>query len=548
MLCKAALLAASVVSLSSLSGAAVIVPGATWVDTSGNVIQAHGGGILKVGSTWYWHGEDKAHNGGTFRAVSCYSSPDLTTWTRHNDALTPVAGGNISTNNLVERPKVIYNKANSEYVMWFHSDSSNYGAAQVGVATAKTPCGPFSYRGSFRPLGAESRDMGIYQDDDAAQTAYLLYASDNNQNFKISRLDANYYSVVTQVSVISSKRAQYFNLATLDKRATIPSESTFESPGIIKRNGACKVFHLPESHPNKRARSIIFLHLIRPAGTPIQTSLFLVPGLQNKTSHLALRARTFPRTYNLLLNQNTAIYMGDRWRPNLLGSSRYIWYPLVWGSNNLPTIVASDVWSVNLDNGVTTAAAGTTYEAEKGSLSGNARLLNNTGFSGGVAVGYIGNGGSVTITNVQGIGADQWISLYYANADSGWRNTTISVNGGTAVRVDQPNTGGGGVVLSVPVKLNLRSGTNTITIGAGQSNYAADLDKIIVSKLIYLVGFGRVVMTTPCQAPRWVEDHVLIIVDAKECQMEALSDTRPAEELLDRSSALAVTLLWTGHQ
>lgn len=225
MLCKAALLAASVVSLSSLSGAAVIVPGATWVDTSGNVIQAHGGGILKVGSTWYWHGEDKAHNGGTFRAVSCYSSPDLTTWTRHNDALTPVAGGNISTNNLVERPKVIYNKANSEYVMWFHSDSSNYGAAQVGVATAKTPCGPFSYRGSFRPLGAESRDMGIYQDDDAAQTAYLLYASDNNQNFKISRLDANYYSVVTQVSVIS--------------------KSTFESPGIIKRNG---VYHLFASH------------------------------------------------------------------------------------------------------------------------------------------------------------------------------------------------------------------------------------------------------------------------------------------------------------
>jgi hypothetical protein len=29
---------------------AVIVPGATWTDTSGNVIQAHGGGFLKVGS------------------------------------------------------------------------------------------------------------------------------------------------------------------------------------------------------------------------------------------------------------------------------------------------------------------------------------------------------------------------------------------------------------------------------------------------------------------------------------------------------------------
>ena len=75
-----------------------------------------------------------------------------------------------------------------------------------------------------------------------------------------------------------------------------------------------------------------------------------------------------------------------------------------------------------------------------------------------------------------------------------------SVNGGSTVLVDQPNTGGGAVVLSVPVKLNLRSGSNTIAFSTGQSSelpmfrlvasaliapgacsdYAADLDKIIV--------------------------------------------------------------------
>ena len=49
----------------------VIVSGATWTDTSGNVIQAHGAGMLKVGSTFYWFGEDKAHNSALFRAVSC---------------------------------------------------------------------------------------------------------------------------------------------------------------------------------------------------------------------------------------------------------------------------------------------------------------------------------------------------------------------------------------------------------------------------------------------------------------------------------------------
>lgn len=41
---------------------------------------------------------------------------------------------------------------------------TSYGAAQVGVATAQSPCGPYTYKSSFRPLGAESRDMGLYQD------------------------------------------------------------------------------------------------------------------------------------------------------------------------------------------------------------------------------------------------------------------------------------------------------------------------------------------------------------------------------------------------
>ena len=37
-----------VLGLHLLAHAAVIVPGATWTDTSGNVIQAHGGGMLKA--------------------------------------------------------------------------------------------------------------------------------------------------------------------------------------------------------------------------------------------------------------------------------------------------------------------------------------------------------------------------------------------------------------------------------------------------------------------------------------------------------------------
>lgn len=81
--------------------------------------------------------------------------------------------------------------------------------------------------------------------------------------------------------------------------------------------------------------------------------------------------------------------MGDRWRPSLLGSSRYIWYPLSWNTG-VPQIVPADVWSVNLSAGTYTAATGTSYEAESGTVSGSATIASDSSFSGGKAVGYLG--------------------------------------------------------------------------------------------------------------------------------------------------------------
>ncbi len=42
--------------------------------------------------------------------------------------------------------------------------------------------------------------------------------------------------------------------------------------------------------------------------------------------------------------------MGDRWRPSLLGSSRYIWLPLSWASGT-PQLVQADVWTLDLNAG-----------------------------------------------------------------------------------------------------------------------------------------------------------------------------------------------------
>ena len=35
-------------------------PGQPWPDADGNHIQAHGGGIIKLGKTYYWYGEQRS--------------------------------------------------------------------------------------------------------------------------------------------------------------------------------------------------------------------------------------------------------------------------------------------------------------------------------------------------------------------------------------------------------------------------------------------------------------------------------------------------------
>jgi hypothetical protein len=75
--------------------------------------------------------------------------------------------------------------------------------------------------------------------------------------------------------------------------------------------------------------------------------------------------------------------------------------------------------------GTYSVASGTTYEAENGTRGGSATLITSTGFSNGKGIGYLGKGGTLTLNNVQGVGRAQWVSVYYANGDSSYRNITV---------------------------------------------------------------------------------------------------------------------------
>jgi hypothetical protein len=312
-------------------------PGQTWQDTEGQPIQAHGGGILKVGDTWYWFGENKsAPTTTTARGiartdligVSCYSSADLYNWKNEGLALAAAhdqPGHELSPANVLERPKVIFNRKTGKFVMWFHLDSADYTWARAGVAVADTVTGPYRYLGSLRPCGQESRDVTVFQDDDGR--AYLIYTSENNETLHIVALDEAYTAPVGEPHRILVGMVR-------------------EAPAIFKQNGlyflitsACTGWN------NNRA-------MLATAESLLGKWLVLLGG-DVCVGDPSRANTTFDSqgTFSFVVPRgdgrpDQAVFMADRWYPKDLGSSRYVWLP-VTVDGRFATIAWRDEWRLD---------------------------------------------------------------------------------------------------------------------------------------------------------------------------------------------------------
>ena len=314
-----------------LAAPATIVPAGTWNDNRGTLIQAHGGGMIQVGSTYYWFGEDKtgeASGSAFFLNVPCYSSTDLVHWTFVNNVLTKQPGGDLGPNRIIERPKVIYNSTTKQYVMYMHVDSPSYSDARVGVATSSTVCGNYSYRGSFRPLGYQSRDMNLFKDDDG--TAYLL-SEDRVNGLRIDKLSSDYLSVVSAVAVLAD----------------------YEAPAMFKLNGR---YYLLGSHlTGWNTNDNQYTTATSLAGPWTAWSDFAAPGTNTYNSQT---------TFVLPISGSqgtTFMYMGDRWTPSSLGTSPYIWLPLQVNGANIAMMWHNN-WSIDTSTGLWQDAGSTNYE------------------------------------------------------------------------------------------------------------------------------------------------------------------------------------------
>ncbi|KAF7298680.1 Alpha-galactosidase [Mycena indigotica] len=151
------------------------------------------------------------------------------------------------------------------------------------------------------------------------------------------------------------------------------------------------------------------------------------------------------------------------------------------------TVAAHGVLVLKLSNAVkATAPTFTFYQASSGTLAGgaNTRAVNSSV----TVVGFVGQGGTLTITGVDGgsSGGTKLVSFDYINADftysntacSNCRNTMVSVNGGTAVQVQMPISGQSWDILLQGYLVSLsgfKAGkTNTVTL-SNPSAYAPDI-------------------------------------------------------------------------
>ncbi len=294
--------------------------GSQFATNTGAPVQAHGAGIIKVGSYYYLFGENRSNY--LFKAVSMYRSTDLKRWEFRRDVLTPASDPRLDPSN-IERPKIIYNAATGKYVLWAHKENGiNYNEARVIVATSSTIDGDYTLVGEFRPLDYSSRDMGMFVDADGS--AYLISATRSNYDLNIYKLNASFTGIDALVTTLVAYHR--------------------EAPALFRRGGT---YFLVTSgatgwNPNQAA-------------------------YQTATSLAGPWTRPVPfgdaRTYNsqstfVLPIQGTAgtsyLYMGDQWGPAFAmkpNDSSYVWLPLTFPSATSVAMTGSSQITVDVAAG-----------------------------------------------------------------------------------------------------------------------------------------------------------------------------------------------------
>lgn len=285
-------------------GPQTIQPGELWPDDRGQHVQAHGGGIIKHGDTYYWFGEDRTRGlSRDKRYVACYSSTDLAHWTFRHQVVALEPPENLGRGFILERPKVFYNALSNNFVMYAHIDDRQYKYASVAVLTCDKVDGDYQYVKSFRPLNHESRDIGQFIDDDG--TAYLIF-EDRPFGFRIAKLAPDYLSIEKEMCLIPQH---------------MEGGAVVHYQGLYYAIGSSLTGWNP--NPNKFATATNL------AGPWSEFKNIADPETKTYGSQSTMMLKVVGT------KTTTVIFMGDMWRPQTQWESRYLWMPLEIGEGKL---------------------------------------------------------------------------------------------------------------------------------------------------------------------------------------------------------------------
>ena len=307
--------------LCSCAGKGSFRPGEIWPDNNGVHINAHGGGILQQGDTYYWFGEHKTEGkaGNVAQVgVHCYSSKDLYNWKDEGIALSV----SDAVSDKVTGPYTLLYAARPNAGFWPKNvlEIHKQGVPEVskrGFGGGGLPAHPDTLNLLGRDFegGQMARDMNLFVDDDGK--AYHIYASEENSTLQISELTDDY-------TACSGNYARFF------------VGRFMEAPAMFKKDGK---YYLIMSGctgwaPNP-GRSAVAESIWGP-WKELANPFF---GTDSTTSFHSQSTYVLP----VPGKPDQFIYMGDRWTPDNAIDGRYIWLPLRFEGEQ-PVIEWRDEW------------------------------------------------------------------------------------------------------------------------------------------------------------------------------------------------------------
>jgi beta-xylosidase len=312
-------------------------PAQVWLDTNGTPINAHGGGVLFYEDKYYWYGEHKLEGKSEAQfadgGIHCYSSTDLINWQDEGLVLSVEytnPKSDIAYGCILERPKVVFNEKNKQFVAYFklYLAGVGYVTSNVGVAVADKPTGPFvlhhKFHGADSPNG--SGDFSMFKDEDGS--LYHLTVRKPDKAFVIGKMDSDYYYPESKYTICKG------------------IEAHTEAPALLKRNG---LYHLLGSgstgwKPNT-ARYYTAENILGEwtnQGVPCSG--------YNPIDKLGVDKNFGSQSAYIVPIQgkkDSFIAMFDIWQPENPISGRYIWLPIDFQNNKIE-ITWRDSWNLNV--------------------------------------------------------------------------------------------------------------------------------------------------------------------------------------------------------